>query len=147
MTTQPVTTDRRTANKRLVDAFIQALFTAGELDAVDRFVDPACVNHDPPFPDAPEGPDGWRHAATMIRRALPDWHSDVEQLVAEDDVVVERFTASGTHQGELFGVPGTGKTLVMPGINIFRIRGDKIVERWGRLDQLGLMRQLGLAPE
>ena len=79
--------------------------------------------------------------------ALPDWHSDVEQLVAEDDIVVERFTATGTHQGELFGVPGTGNTLTMPGINIFRIRGDKIVERWGRLDQLGLMRQLGLAPE
>jgi predicted ester cyclase len=85
-------------------------------------------------------------AADMFRRACPDWHSDVDQLVAEDDVVVERFTASGTHRGELMGVAGTGRTLVLTGIQIFRIEGDTIVERWGQLDQLGLARQLGLVP-
>jgi predicted ester cyclase len=80
----------------------------------------------------------------MFREALPDWHSEVEQFVAEDDIVVERFTASGTHRGELMGVPPTGNTLTLAGINIFRVDGDRIVERWGRLDELGLLRQLGL---
>ena len=68
----------------------------------------------------------------------------MELLVAEGDLVVEKFTARGTHRGELFGVPGTGREIVLPGINIFRITDDRIAERWGRLDQLGLMQQLGL---
>jgi predicted ester cyclase len=80
----------------------------------------------------------------MFHQALPDWHSDVDQLIAETDIVVERFTASGTHNGELMGAPPTGKTVTLRGVNIFRIEGEKIVERWGRLDELGLLRQLDL---
>jgi predicted ester cyclase len=71
----------------------------------------------------------------------------VHQLVAEGDIVVERFTATGTHRGEFMGVEATGNTLTLPGINIFRVRGDKIVERWGCLDLAGLMRQLGQVPD
>src|SRR5919206_4781977 len=134
------------ANKELVQTFIQELFTKGDLDAVDRYLAPDFVNHDPPFPGAPEGPEGMREAAALYRRALPDWHSDLHQLVAEDDIVVERFTASGTHQGDLMGVPGTGATIALRGINIFRVSDGKIVERWGQLDQLGLLHQLGLTP-
>lgn len=142
-----MTTDQGTRNKQLVDAFIQDLFTKGDLDAVDRYLDPGFVNHDPPFPGAPDGPEGIQQAARLFREALPDWRSDVDLLIAEGDFVVELFTARGTHRGELMGVPPTGKTIVLPGINIFRIEGDRIVERWGQLDQLGLLRQLGLVPD
>jgi steroid delta-isomerase-like uncharacterized protein len=139
-------TDLQTHNKDLVRNFIQDLFTMGDPGAVERYLDPAFLNHDLPFPGASRGRDGMQVAADMFRRACPDWHSDVDQLVAEDDVVVERFTASGTHRGELMGVPATGETLVLTGIQVFRIQGDKIVERWGELDQMGLARQLGLVP-
>lgn len=133
--------------KQIVTDFIQDLFTKGDLSAVDRYLDPAFVNHDAPFPGAPEGPEGMRVAAAMFREALPDWHSEVLQLVAEDDIVVENFVATGTHRGELMGVPGTGRTLRLEGINIFRVGEDgRIVERWGRLDQLSLLRQLGIVP-
>lgn len=132
-------------NKDLVETFIQELFTKGNLDAVDQYLDPTLVNHDPPFPGAPDGPEGMRQAAAMFRRALPDWHSDVEELVGEGDIVVERFTASGTHRGELMGVAATGRVIVLRGIQMFRIENSMIVERWGRLDELGLLRQLGLA--
>jgi predicted ester cyclase len=141
-----MSTEQITRNKHIVDAFIQELFTKGDLSAVDRYLDPGFVNHDPPFPGAPDGPEGMRQAAALFREALPDWHSDLDQLVAEGDTVVERFTASGTHRGELMNVAPTGNTIVLAGINIFRVRGDKIVERWGRLDDLALLRQLGLAP-
>ncbi|MDT7598518.1 MAG: hypothetical protein QOK26_595 [Pseudonocardiales bacterium] len=144
MTTQ---TNELTSNKRLVVAFIQELFTDGDLTAVPRYLDPDFVNHAPPFPGAPAGAEGMRLAAEMFRRALPDWHSELDQMVAEADIVVERFTASGTHTGgELMGVPANGRGIVLAGINIFRIDGDRIVERWGRLDELGLLRQLGLVP-
>jgi steroid delta-isomerase-like uncharacterized protein len=142
-----MTSDEIARNKQLVDTFIQELFSKGDLDAVDRYLDPDFVHHDPPAPGAPDGPEGFRYAAAMVRRGCPDWHSDVHQLVAEGDIVVERFTASGTHSGELMGVQATGNTLTLPGINIFRVRGDKIVERWGCLDMAGLMRQLGLIPD
>jgi predicted ester cyclase len=67
-------------------------------------------------------------------------------LVGQDDIVVERFTASGTHQGELMGATPTGNTVSLKGINIFRLREGQVVEWWGRLDELGMLRQLGLAP-
>jgi predicted ester cyclase len=139
-------TDRITANKELVASFIDELFTQGDLSAVDRYLHPKLINHDPPFPGAPDGPEGMRQVAAMFRQALPDWHSDVEQLVGEADLVVERFTASGTHRGELMGVQPTGNVLVLRGIQMFRIEDGMIIERWGRLDEVGLMRQLGLVP-
>ncbi|MGE5156448.1 MAG: ester cyclase [Betaproteobacteria bacterium] len=133
-------------NKGIVVDFITDLFTRGDLTAVDRFLDPAFVNHDPPFPGAPAGPEGMRHAAAMFRAALPDWHSDVIQAIAEDDLVVENFVARGTHRGPLMGAAPTNREIALAGINIFRLKDGLIVERWGRLDQLGLMQQLGLAP-
>ena len=136
------TIDTNTGNKRLVDTFIQELFARGDLSAVDRYLAPTFVDHDPPFPGAPSGRDGMRQAAALFRGACPDWHSDLEQLVEEGDVVVERFTARGTRRGELMGAPPTGEPLELKGINIFRIEDGRIVERWGRLDEAGLTRQL-----
>jgi steroid delta-isomerase-like uncharacterized protein len=137
-----MTTDQLTRNKHLVESFIQELFTKGDLTAIDRYVAPGFVNHDPPFPGAPDGPEGLRMAAEAFRRALPDWRSEADHYIAEGDLVVEHFHASGTRTGELMGVPADGKTLTLRGIHVFRIDDDKIVERWGRLDELGLQEQL-----
>ena len=131
-------------NKQIVDRFIQDLFTKGDLTAVDTYLAEDFVNHDPPF-GASADREGMRAAGAMFRRAFPDWHSDVHLLVGEDDIVTELFTASGTHEGEVMGAPGTGRTAQLKGINIFRIRDGRIVERWGRLDDLGFREQLGVA--
>ena len=138
-----MTTDQLTRNTHLVESFIQELFTKGDLTAIDRYLAPDFVDHDPSFPGAPEGAEGMRAAAEVIRAAVPDWRSDADHYIAEGDLVVEHFHASGTRTGELFGVPADGRTLTMRGIHIFRIDNDKIVERWGRLDDLGLQAQLG----
>ena len=71
----------------------------------------------------------------------------MQQLMAEGDLVAENFTAHGTHRGAVMGETPTGREIVLRGVNIFRIADGKIVERWGRLDQLGLLQQLGLAPQ
>lgn len=144
--TNDLAADRGIRNKQIVEEFTQALFSRGELDAVDRYLDRAFVNHDPPFDDSSPGREGMRQAAATMRAAAADWHSNTHQLVAEGDIVVERFTASGTHNDVLLGVPPTGRTLLLRGINIYRLDHDRIVERWGQLDTLGLLRQLGLAP-
>ena len=80
----------------------------------------------------------------MFRAGFPDWRSEMDILVGEGDLVVEHFTAGGTQQGEVLGVPGSDRVVSLPGINIWRLRDGRIVERWGRLDELGLLRQLGL---
>ena len=126
-----MTTDRASRNKHLVESLIQELFTKGDLTAIDRYLADDFVNHDPPFPGAPEGAEGLRLAAEVFRRALPDWRSDIDHLVAEGDLVVEHFHASGTRTGALMGVAADGQTLTLRGIQIFRIADDKIVERWG----------------
>ncbi|HEY1639949.1 MAG TPA: ester cyclase [Streptosporangiaceae bacterium] len=132
-------------NKDTVTAFISAVFTKGDLGAVAGYLAEDFVNHDPPL-GVPADREGMRAVAAMFRTAFPDWHSDLGLLIAEGDLVAELFTASGTQQGELFGAPPSGQEVSMPGINIWRLRQGRIVERWGRLDELGLLRQLGLAP-
>jgi steroid delta-isomerase-like uncharacterized protein len=131
-------------NKAVVRDFIDALFTRGDLGAVDQYLAQDFLNHDPPVGVTPDA-EGMRAAGAMFRTGFPDWHSDLHDLIAEGDIVVERFTASGTHRGEAMGVAPTGKVVSLAGINIFRVQDGRIVERWGRLDELGLFRQLGLA--
>ena len=134
-----------TDNKAIVKEFIDRLFTDDDPSVLNELAGPNYVDHDPPF-GGTGTVDGWRAMAAMIRNAFPDWHSDLHAMYAEDDIVVERFTASGTHRGEIFGIPASGATCRLPGINIFRVRDGKVVERWGRLDELGMMRQLGVVP-
>ena len=134
-----------TTNKTLVTEFIDALFTRGDLDAVDRYLAPGFVNHDP-FPGFAPDREGLRQTAQVSRQAFPDWHAGQEAHIAEGDLVAERFTARGTHQGEIMGVPPTGRVVTLAGINIFRIHDGMVVERWGRTDDLGFLQQLGIVP-
>ncbi len=130
-------------NKSVVSEFIEALFSKGDLAAVDRYLAPEFVNHDPPLGISADR-EGMRAAGALMRAAFPDWQSDQHLVVGEGDIVVEHFTASGTHRGEVMGVAPTGNTLALKGINIFRVRDGRIVERWGRLDDLGFLAQLGV---
>jgi steroid delta-isomerase-like uncharacterized protein len=132
------------SNKTVVKDFIDGLFTKGDLGAVDTHLAEDFINHDPPFGVTPDR-EGMRDAGRMMRAAFPDWHSDLHELIAEGDLVVERFTAGGTQRGEVMGVPPRGRTVSLPGINIWRLRDGLIAERWGRLDDLGFLRQLGVA--
>jgi steroid delta-isomerase-like uncharacterized protein len=132
-------------NKTIVREFIQALFTKGDLHAVDDYLAEDFINNDPPF-GASADREGMRSAGALFRSVFPDWHSDLHLLIAEGDIVVEQFTATGTHTGApIMGVAASGETVTMAGVNIFRLRDGRIVERWGRLDDLGFRRQLGVS--
>ena len=133
------------ANKKIVKEFIQRLFSEGDLAAVDDCLSVEFVNHDPPF-GASADREGMRAAGSVFRSAFPDWHSELHLLIAEGDLVAEVFTASGTHRGEVMGVAPTAQEVSLRGINVFRLRGGRISERWGRLDDLGFLQQLGLHP-
>jgi steroid delta-isomerase-like uncharacterized protein len=130
-------------NKSIVTSFIDRLFSQGDLTAVDDCLSDDFVNHDPPF-GASADREGMRSAAGNFRAAFPDWYSELHLLVAEGDLVVEVFTARGTHRGEMMGLAPTGREVTLRGINVFRLREGQITERWGRLDDLGFLQQLGL---
>ncbi len=133
------------ANKQVVTEFIDGLFSRGDLATADAYLSQDFVNHDPPF-GAGDDREGFRAAAATFRAAFPDWHSDLHLLIAEGDLVAEHFTARGTHRGEIMGVGPTGRVVSLGGINIFRVRDGRITERWGRLDDLGFLQQLGVVP-
>lgn len=78
--------------------------------------------------------------------AFPDLQRPVEDLVAEGDKVVARWTSVGTHQGDFQGIPPTGKRVVTSGITIFRVADGKIVEEWSESDMIGLLQQVGAFP-
>lgn len=80
----------------------------------------------------------------MYRAAFPDLHVQIEDQLAEGDRVATRWTGTGTHNGELAGIPATGKQVTLPGMEIVRIADGKLVEGWEGYDSGTLMRQLGV---
>src|SRR5439155_1118989 len=93
-------------------------------------------------PQLPLGAEGVKLIARAFRVAFPDYHIDVDLLVAEGDQVAARFTQRGTHQGELFGLAPTGKHAVWTEIAILRFGGTTVQQSWYEPDTLGLMQQL-----
>jgi len=78
--------------------------------------------------------------------SFPDLKRPVEELIAEDDKVVARWSSVGTHSGDFMGTPPTGKTVRTTGITIFRLEDGKIVEEWSESDMLGMLQQVGALP-
>ncbi|MFF8866389.1 ester cyclase [Streptomyces sp. NPDC015139] len=125
-------------------AFGEAV-VAGDLDALDAIVAPDSVDHDP-APGQGPGPDGYKAMFGELRSAFPDLHVQVEHLMATDDELAFAYVITGTHLGPLMGRPATGRKVSYRGMQISRFDGDgKLVERWGSSDELGMLRQLGLA--
>ena len=94
----------------------------------------------------PDGREGFKQFFMAFAAAVPDAHFVIEDVIAEGDKVVTRFTVTGTQTGALQGIPPTGKKFAMKGIDIFRVVDGKIVEHWDAVDQLGMLQQLGAIP-
>jgi len=136
-------------NKDKARRLVEEAFGQGKLEVVDEVLDPDFVCYDPNS-EAGEvrGADNIRQEIEWFRNAVPDLTYTVVDQVAEGDKVVTRYTASGTHQGEFFGVPATGNRIEMSGIQIDRFdESGKLVEEWPEYDLLGAMRQMGAVPE
>ena len=129
-------------NKFLVRRFVEEFQTRHNLAAVDDYLSPDFVDHSAP-PGLPPDRDGVKMQFTMFFTALPDLHALVHDQVADENKVVTRKTLRGTHEGDLMGIPPTGKTIDIEVIDILVIKDGKITDHWNLVDQLGLMKQLG----
>lgn len=112
----------------------------------DEIFAPNHVNHDPNIPMEASGPEGMKQLFGMYKSAFPDGRQTIEDQIAEGDKVVSRWSATGTHQGELMGIPPSGNRAEITGITIDRFAEGKIVESWSNYDLLGLMQQIGAVP-
>ncbi len=115
------------------------------MDVIDEIFDTDFVLNNPAVPDI-HGPDGYKQLVSDVRSAFPDLRLTVEDQIAEGDMVVTRWTLTGTHKGDFMGIPSTGVQVTVTGIDIDRIAFGKIVEEWTSDDVLGLMQQLGVIP-
>jgi steroid delta-isomerase-like uncharacterized protein len=132
-------------NKAAVRRLIQKGLNEQKLDEFDRYYSAEVVNHVLP-PNMPQGLEGSKMFASMFIAAFPNIEVTVEDLMAEDNKTVLRWTARGTHQGDLMGIPPTGKEICITGMAIDRFEDGKSVEHWEILDQLTMMQQLGVIP-
>jgi steroid delta-isomerase-like uncharacterized protein len=132
-------------NRALTRRYYEEVVNEGKLDLVEEVIAPDYVGHEPG--EEIQGPAGFKRFLGMMRAAFPDLNATVEAEIAEGDKVVARYTARGSHQGELMGVEPTGKQVEVSGIEINRISGGKIVEQWNMYDAMGMMQQLGVIPE
>lgn len=124
--------------------FREDLWNTGDLTLADDLVARDCLFHAQiPFPiDFARGPDAVRHLVFFYHLAFSEIRVTADQIVAEDDMVVVRWTARGRHTGHLLDLPPTGRETMTTGIDMLRVVGGQIIEGWVSWDTLGLVEQL-----
>lgn len=131
--------------KTSVKNFIENGLNKQDLSVMESYFSPNLVDHALP-PMLPPGREGRKLFAQAFFAAFPDIHIHIEDLVAEGDRTAMRWSAHGTHQGELMGIPATGNSVNFSGIAIDRFENGRSVEHWEIIDQMTMMQQLGVVP-
>jgi steroid delta-isomerase-like uncharacterized protein len=119
--------------KELVRRYMEEGWNSGNVDVVDELFTPELAARA-------------RGLIGAFRTGFPDWHCQIDDFVVEGDKVVNRWSAKATHTGNFYGIPATGKPVVVEGITIHQVADGRIVADWSQTDQLVLMQQLGVAP-
>ena len=130
-------------NKELVRRSNDEIWGDGNLALIDDYVADDYVEHNTAYPDPIQGPEGYKENVRMVRAAFPDMDVTTEDLIAEGDKVVARYTITGTHEGAFMGMEPTGETVAVEGISIGRLEDGQVVEGWSNIDVLGMLQQLG----
>jgi steroid delta-isomerase-like uncharacterized protein len=131
-------------NKETVRRWIDEVWNTGDASLMDELMDENMLDHDP-IPGLPAGRAARKQILAMFHAAF-DIKMRLDLLLTDGDYVVDRWTASLTHKGDFMGIPATGKTAHLTGIDISRLADGKIAETWHQEDIAGLMQQLGQPP-
>jgi steroid delta-isomerase-like uncharacterized protein len=132
-------------NKATVRRMIEQVWNEHRLDLIEEFFSEDVILHNAGLPSS-SGLEAVRAATAMGLKAFPDQQQTIEGEIAEGDTVAAHWTVTGTHKGELLGIPPTGKQFTHAAMAFYRLANAKIVETWFLADYLGLMQQLGVVP-
>jgi len=135
-----------TTSKETSRRVFEEVWNNQNLAAIDQLMAQNYVHHDPQSPNVPSGIEGYKQFVRQYLSAFPDLQMNIDEQVSEGDTVVIRWTATGTHKGNLPPLPPTGKTIKVTGITVARLSNGKFVESWNNWDALGLLQQLGAVP-
>jgi steroid delta-isomerase-like uncharacterized protein len=130
------------ANKLLIRGYIEEVFNKHQPAASDRFVAIDFIEHNPRLPH--DGLAGTKQFLAKVFAAFSDYHGEIQNIVAERDMVVTRIQWTGTNDGPYEGRPATGNKLVFSTSDFFRIENGKIAERWDVVETLARAVALGL---
>src|SRR3712207_861437 len=134
-------------NEALAHRFHMDIFQEGTIDAADEILTPDFTWHGGFSPGEDQrGPEPTKQVASAVIAAFPDRRITHEDTIAQGEKVLIRWAMTGTQEGEIMGIPPTGRRVTLTGFDLFRIEGGKIAEMWQEADQLGMMRQLGAIP-
>jgi hypothetical protein len=134
-----------TENEALVRRFFEDFCTGRQASLAHELISPEYVSHGPQAPPA-EGPQGVVERVGLYQESV-DAHWEIDEIFSAGDRVVTRWTGSGTHVGELMGVPPTDRPIEhIEAITIHRIADGRIAEEWTVWDALGLLQQIGAVP-
>jgi len=131
------------SNKALVRRYAKEVFGIGDVALSDELLAPDYVHYSRSSGVTPNR-EGRKELVRLLHEAFGDMHLTIHDMVAEGDRVALRWTISGRHVGEYMGAAPTGKEVTWTGMSIHRVKGDQIAETWDRVDNLGVMMQLGL---
>ena len=134
-------------NKNVVRRLFEEVWNKGNLQVTYELFTPNYTHHDASTPDVGRGPESEKKRATLYRAAFPDFRLTIEDLIADGETVMARWSCRGTHKGDLSGIAPTGKQFTISGVSIARFANGKMAEGWVNWDALGLMQQLGVVPE
>ncbi len=124
--------------KQLVSRFIYLLTTKQS----DKFGEVISLNYKQHNPMVKQGLTGIQEGAKWFEVVFPDVQATIDAIVVEGDLVVARFTWSGTHKGELFGIPASNVKVTWTGTDWWRIENGKLAEHWDVVDWSGLIQQI-----
>jgi len=133
-------------NKALVRRYFEDAWNKHNPALVDEIYASDFVDRSPDIPGIAHTRDGLKQFMGVYLRAFPDADITIEDQLVEGDRVVTRWTGRGTQTGEFMEMPPSGKKVAVPGVQIDRFSGGKIVEEWTLFDQLGMLQQLGAVP-
>lgn len=132
-------------NKATVRRMIAKVWNEQRLDLIEEFFSDDVKLNSAGFPPS-TGLEALRAATAMGLKAFPDQKITIDGEIAEGDIVAAHWTVTGTHKGELMGIPPTGKQFTHAGMTFYRLANAKVVESWFVADNLSLMQQLGVVP-
>lgn len=129
-------------NKAIAWRFFDEAFNKFNLEVIDELLDPHYVRYDPAMPEGKGIKKDVVNFINMVSCGIPDVNHVAEDVMAVEDKVITRFSASATHSGPLMGIQPTGKNVRVTGVSIDRLENGKIIESWVIWDTLGLMQQI-----
>lgn len=120
-------------------------FNTGNWGDLDKYIAADYIEHSP-NPGQKPGLAGLIEMFKAFKAGNPDFKFTNNFFIADTDMVVAHFTMSGTNTGEMNGMPPTGKSFKIDGVDIVKIKDGKAVEHWGYSEEMKMMTQLGLIP-